>query len=80
MKGKNVLVTGGASGIGLAIVEKFAASGASVYVLDFNKENGEEVAGELKEKGYDVFLNKQMFPINLRLHQLLIQFQARLMF
>jgi len=58
MKGKNVLVTGGASGIGLAIVVKFAASGASVYVLDFNKENGEEVAGKLKEKGYDVYFKQ----------------------
>ena len=54
MKGKNILVTGGASGIGLAIVEKFAASGATVYVLDYNLENGQAVEVNLKEKGLDV--------------------------
>jgi len=32
--GKSVLVTGGARGIGAAIVEKFAVSGANVTVLD----------------------------------------------
>jgi len=54
MKGKNVLVTGGASGIGLAIVEKFAVSGATVYVLDYNQENGLQVVEKLKGNGYDV--------------------------
>lgn len=58
MKGKNILVTGGASGIGLAIVEKFAASGATVYVLDFNEKNGMEVADNFQEKGHDVFFKQ----------------------
>ena len=35
---RTVVVTGGASGIGLAIVLRFATSGAHVHVLDNNRE------------------------------------------
>ena len=36
LAGKVAVVTGGASGIGLAIVERFSAQGAAVHVLDLN--------------------------------------------
>jgi NAD(P)-dependent dehydrogenase (short-subunit alcohol dehydrogenase family) len=38
LKGKNVVVTGGASGIGLATAERFLEEGCSVCVLDRNDE------------------------------------------
>jgi len=38
MDGLKALVTGGASGIGLAIAATFAAEGASVVVLDLAAE------------------------------------------
>jgi len=38
LKGKTAIVTGGAAGIGAAIVERFKAEGAKVIVFDLNSE------------------------------------------
>ena len=51
LKGKVAVVTGGASGIGKAISEKFASQGAYVNILEFNKENGEQAVEEIERKG-----------------------------
>lgn len=45
--GKSVIVTGGASGIGLACVEAFAAEGASVLIADIDTRRGEGAAVRL---------------------------------
>ncbi|SHM53846.1 NAD(P)-dependent dehydrogenase, short-chain alcohol dehydrogenase family [Cyclobacterium lianum] len=58
MKNKNVLITGGASGIGLAIVKKFARSGAIVYLLDFNQESGEKAVADLTGEGLQVYFKQ----------------------
>ena len=39
LKGKVALVTGAASGIGLAVTQTFLAQGAKVFGVDFSKEN-----------------------------------------
>lgn len=44
LAGKVALVTGGCSGIGLAIVERFVAEGAQVLVADVQDEKGEMLA------------------------------------
>jgi D-xylose 1-dehydrogenase len=44
---KRVLVTGGATGIGAALVEAFASQGAQVAFLDVNTEAGEALAAQL---------------------------------
>lgn len=43
----SALVTGGASGIGLASARRLAALGARVVIVDMNEEAGEAVASEL---------------------------------
>ncbi|WP_108660335.1 SDR family NAD(P)-dependent oxidoreductase [Acuticoccus kandeliae] len=52
LAGRAVLVTGGASGIGAAIVRAFAAQGSKVGFIDFNKEASEGLVAEL---GGDVY-------------------------
>jgi 3-hydroxybutyrate dehydrogenase len=44
LAGRRVLITGGASGIGAACAEKFAAAGAAVVVADLNGEGAAAVA------------------------------------
>ncbi len=51
---KVVVVTGGAQGIGLSAVERFAEEGAKVAIWDFNAEKGAASEAMLQEKGYDV--------------------------
>lgn len=58
MKNKTVVITGGASGIGLAMVKKFASESYHVFFLDTNQREGEKVVKDLRDKGYAVtFLN-----------------------
>lgn len=49
--GKVALVTGGASGIGLALSRRLAASGAAVVVADYNEESARKAADELTATG-----------------------------
>lgn len=54
LKDKVAIITGGASGIGLAACERFLEEGAKVILSDFNEEKGREETRRLQEKGYDV--------------------------
>ena len=52
--GKVAIVTGGASGIGLATVERMAAEGGVVVVADVQDDKGKAVAERLTGQGYKV--------------------------
>jgi NAD(P)-dependent dehydrogenase (short-subunit alcohol dehydrogenase family) len=47
LDGKVAIVTGGTSGIGLASVERFVASGAKVAIADIQDDLGEQIASRL---------------------------------
>jgi NAD(P)-dependent dehydrogenase (short-subunit alcohol dehydrogenase family) len=52
LKGKNAVVTGGAQGIGRAIVERFLDSGATIAIWDREEKLALQTAAELKSRGH----------------------------
>lgn len=54
LAGKNVLVTGGGSGLGAALCQVLAGAGATVVVGDIRSESADRVAGLLRENGAQV--------------------------
>ena len=53
LESKVAIVTGGASGMGLATVRRFLEVGASVVVGYLNSDNGRQLLEELSADGYD---------------------------
>ncbi len=51
LKGRKAVVTGGAQGIGLAIVERFLDSGAQVTIWDADRALGEQAVAALEGRG-----------------------------
>jgi 3-oxoacyl-[acyl-carrier protein] reductase len=60
LKDKIAIVTGGASGIGLATVEKFVQEGAKVAIWDV-AEHGHDVARKMTDAGHTV----HFFPVSV---------------
>lgn len=50
LKGKTVLIAGGARGIGKEVAKHLAGAGANIVIFDLNKEQAEETANEISEK------------------------------
>ena len=49
--GKTALVTGGASGIGLATVRSFTSAGCAVTIADMNGDAAQAIANQLVAEG-----------------------------
>ena len=56
LRGKQVLVTGGTTGIGFAIAERFLKEGARVVVTGRNQEQGLRAEAALREAGQSWFV------------------------
>ncbi len=54
MQSKTVLITGGASGIGLAMVQKFASHQSHVYFIVLNQAEGKKLEEQERKKGNSV--------------------------
>lgn len=53
LEGKVALITGGASGIGRATVEKFVREGAKVLIADINLAQAQQTADEIAAQGFE---------------------------
>ncbi|WP_100615160.1 SDR family NAD(P)-dependent oxidoreductase [Confluentibacter citreus] len=53
MSNKVMIVSGGASGLGLAAAEKFAKNGYNIVIIDIDKEKGERAEAKIKSMGQD---------------------------
>lgn len=65
---KTILITGGASGIGLMLGQKYAKEGANVALVDINQELLDEKVAEINSYGADC--GKAMgFAIDIRIYE-----------
>lgn len=54
LKGRSVLITGGSTGIGAALVEQFALQDAKVGFIDIDDENAHALQARMEKRGYRV--------------------------
>lgn len=66
MKNRIVLITGGASGIGKAMVRKFTDRGCQVIIFDVQDDKGEVLAKELCDQRKKLFINMLIYLILMK--------------
>ena len=66
LNGKRVILTGGGSGIGRAVCERFGEEGAEVAVFDMNEEGAQETVQHILDAGGKAKAFKVDIPTVLR--------------
>ena len=51
---RTALVTGGASGIGLAAAQRFLEAGAKVVIGDLNRDESRKAVQSMRDKGFEL--------------------------
>jgi NAD(P)-dependent dehydrogenase (short-subunit alcohol dehydrogenase family) len=71
------VVTGGASGIGRAIAEMFAARGAHIHIVDLNESLAQSVAAGIRDRGGSAVVHRcdvsDRQSVNAAFHEILTQ-------
>ena len=63
LNGKKILITGGSSGLGFAIAQKFLEEGAAIIITGRNEQKLKTASAQLKDCPYCVFDNKDIDKI-----------------
>ena len=63
LSGLSVFVTGGASGIGEAVVRDFAAQGAKVAFVDIEAERGAALVVDVADPDFDVTFDRALWRL-----------------
>jgi NAD(P)-dependent dehydrogenase (short-subunit alcohol dehydrogenase family) len=72
MEKRIAIITGAGKGIGKAIAKAFALENYRVVLADINAENGEKVAGEIRESGGEAFFHFCDVSKKIELEQLML--------
>ena len=62
LEGRRILVTGAASGMGLAIARMFAEEGANLALLDLNEAGAQAAAQDIGAAGYGCVIAESESP------------------
>lgn len=55
LKGNRAIITGGATGIGFAIAQRFAEAGATIFIADIAGDTAQSAVNNLENQGYSAY-------------------------
>ena len=76
LSNKVAVITGGASGVGLATAQRFAAEGAKVAIVDHNSTRGEEVSRLICEQGRQALFLRADISVETQVREAIEKIEA----